>query len=140
VRFKTDENLPEESAAILREAGHDAHTIREQTLGGHPDGDVAAVCKREQRALVTLDLDFSDIRSYPPEDYHGLVVLRLRSQDRGHVLNVLRRLLPLFDREPLVQHSGSWRTTAYVSGVVDEVDFTIEVTCRYAVQKRTLQG
>ena len=49
MRFKTDENLPEESAAILREAGHDAHTIREQALGGHPDGDVATVCKRELR-------------------------------------------------------------------------------------------
>ena len=53
MRFKTDENLPEESAAILREAGHDAHTIREQALGGNPDGDVATVCKRELRIVVT---------------------------------------------------------------------------------------
>lgn len=82
MRFKTDENLPEESAAVLREAGHDAHTVREQTLGGHPDDDVAAVCKREQRALVTLDLDFSDIRSYPPEELEGLIVLRVRIWNR----------------------------------------------------------
>lgn len=104
MRFKTDENLPEESAAILREAGHDAHTIREQALGGHPDGDVATVCKRELRALVTLDLDFADIRSYPPEEFEGLIVLRVGSQARDHVLNVIRKLVPMFANEPLAKH------------------------------------
>jgi predicted nuclease of predicted toxin-antitoxin system len=104
VRFKTDENLPEESAVVLRAAGHDAHTVREQTLGGHPDDDVATVCKRELRALVTLDLDFADIRSYPPEEFEGLIVFRVGSQARDHVLTVLRKLLPMFAHEPLAGH------------------------------------
>jgi predicted nuclease of predicted toxin-antitoxin system len=97
VRFKLDENLPAEAADLLREAGHDAATVLEQTMGGDPDPGVAAVCQREGRVLVTLDTDFADIRAYPPEEYRGLVVLRLRRQDKAHVVGVLRRLLPLFE-------------------------------------------
>ena len=101
MRFKLDENLPAEAADILRAAGHDAATVSEQGLGGAPDPAVSAVCRVERRALVTLDTDFADLRAYPPEVYVGLVVLRLRRQDRPHVVAVLQRLLPLFDAEPL---------------------------------------
>ena len=66
MRFKVDENLPIEIAKLLRDAGHDALTVQEQRLGGGSDPDIAAVCKEENRALVTLDVDFGDIRSYPP--------------------------------------------------------------------------
>jgi len=76
MRFKIDENLPVEADQLLVGAGHDAMTVLDQSLGGRPDPDVAAVCQREQRALVTLDLDFSDIRTYPPQDYFGIIVLR----------------------------------------------------------------
>lgn len=101
MRFKLDENLPAEAAVLLREAGHDATTVLEQAMGGEPDASVADVCRREARTLVTLDTDFADIRAYPPEAYSGLLVLRLRQQDKPHVLGVLRRLLPLLNREPL---------------------------------------
>lgn len=46
--------------------------------------------------MVTLDTHFADIRTYPPEDYSGLVVLRLARQDKPHVLEVMRRVLKLF--------------------------------------------
>src|SRR5436190_1527827 len=46
-------------------------TVYDQGLRGHDDGDIADVCRREQRALVTLDLDFSDVRVYPPAHYPG---------------------------------------------------------------------
>jgi len=50
-------------------------TIHDQQLVGEPDPRIAAVCLAEQRALVTLDLDFSDIRTYPPGEFGGIVVL-----------------------------------------------------------------
>lgn len=104
MRFKVDENLPDEFAVILLDAGHDASTVRDQALGGHPDSEVAALCRSEQRALITLDLGFADIRAYPPEERAGIVVFRVRSQDRAHLIAVLRRALPLFETEPLVEH------------------------------------
>lgn len=99
--FKIDENLPAEVAAILREAGHDAVTVLEQAMGGDPDTRVSEVCSAEGRALLTLDLDFSDIRAYPPTSYPGIIVLRLVSQDKASVLNVVQRLIPPLANEPL---------------------------------------
>ena len=75
MRFKLDENLPIAAAELLRQLGHDAMTIHDQQLVGEPDPRIAAVCLAEQRALVTLDLDFSDIRTNPPGEFGGIVVL-----------------------------------------------------------------
>lgn len=76
-------------------------TVLEQALGGHPDEKIASLCAKEQRVLVTLDLGFSDIRSYPPEKYSGILVLRLKHQGKPHVLSVLKLLLPHFENEQL---------------------------------------
>lgn len=99
MKVKVDENLPREVADLFRQAGHDAATVDEEGLGGKSDTTVALFVKREERLLVTLDLDFSDIRAYPPEYYAGLVVLRLNSHDKLHVLRMVGRLIPLFSRE-----------------------------------------
>lgn len=99
MRIKVDENLPREVADLFQTAGHDAITVGDERLGGKPDATIGAVIQIEERALVTLDLDFADIRKHPPEDYAGLVVLRLNHQDKSHVLQVMRRLLPIFVRE-----------------------------------------
>ena len=71
MRFKLDENLPSELASLFREFGHDAVTVLDQGMGGTDDSDLASVCAREQRVLVTLDKDFSDIRTYPPNRHAG---------------------------------------------------------------------
>ena len=51
--------------------------------------------------MVTFDLDFSDIRAYPPDEHQGLLVLRLKRQDRDHVLRTFERLLPLLEQEDI---------------------------------------
>lgn len=95
MRFKVDENLPIDVAEILRANNHDAMTIFDQEMVGRPDPKVASVCRAEERALVTLDLDFSDIRTYPPAEHAGIIILRPRTQSKPDVLALLGRLLPL---------------------------------------------
>ena len=104
MRVKLDENLPTEATDLLVASGHDAVSVLDRDMGGAADPDVAAAVREESRALVTLDTDFADIRAYPPADYAGLLVLRLKRQDKPHVLAVLRRVLPLLSTEPLVGH------------------------------------
>ena len=101
MKFKVDENLPMEVAQLLREAGHDVYSVHEQGLVGAKDHVLAEVCQLENRAMVTLDTHFADIRTYPPENYSGLIVLRLVRQDKPHVLEVMRRVLKLFSSETL---------------------------------------
>ena len=75
--FKLDENLGNRGLKQLREAGYDAMTVREQQLCGRPDSQVIDVCNMEKRCLVTLDADFADTLTYPPEKYAGIVLIRL---------------------------------------------------------------
>ena len=101
MRFKIDENLPIEVAVILNDAGHDAMTINDQGMSGTLDPNVAAVCQAENRAIITLDLDFSDIRTYPPAEHHGIVVVRPRSQAKPVVLALIQQLPALLEAEAL---------------------------------------
>ena len=103
MKFKIDENLPTEVAQRLQEAGYDAATVLDQQLGGEADVNLAYVCQQEKRVIITLDLDFADIRSYPPQAYAGLIVLRLKQQDKLYVLQVVERLLKAL-KEEAVEH------------------------------------
>jgi predicted nuclease of predicted toxin-antitoxin system len=99
--FKVDENLPAEATSLLQDAGIDALSVHDQSMVGTTDDNIAVVCQAEDRALITLDLDFADIRAYPPDESAGLVVLRLERQDKTHVLDVLSRLIPQLNKNDL---------------------------------------
>ncbi|MBO6574753.1 MAG: DUF5615 family PIN-like protein [Rhodothermales bacterium] len=88
LKLKLDENLPASAKAIFREQGHDARTVHDQGLEGIKDRTLSVVCRAEGRVLVTLDLDFADIRRYPPHETPGTIVLRAGRQS----LRRLRRM------------------------------------------------
>lgn len=101
MRFKLDENLSPSLADMFTAAGHEAHSVAQEGLGGQPDDRIIEVCRGEQRIFVTLDLDFSNILAYPPAEFAGIVVLRLADQAHVAVQASIRRLLELLDREPV---------------------------------------
>lgn len=104
MQFKIDENLPIEIADMLVNAGHGAKTVNEQNLQGAEDTVLMGVCRAENRILVTLDTDFSDIRAYPPQESAGIIVLRVGCHAKQHLMGVFQRIMPLVGREPLKQH------------------------------------
>lgn len=101
MRFKVDENLHDDVAEALRARGHDAMTVYDQSLRGSVDHRIADICRIEGRAIITMDLDFANIRDFPPQDYPGLIVLRLVDQSRKCVQRVMQGVLDILDREPL---------------------------------------
>jgi len=104
MKFKTDENMPVEAADDLRQAGHDALTVADEELAGQPDIRLAGVCKAEGRAIVTLDLDFSDIRVYPPSHYAGIIVLRPSVQSISSTRRLIGQVIGVLPTEPLAGH------------------------------------
>ncbi len=88
MRVKLDENLPIQLKHLFTESGHDAATVVDEGLGGALDEAIASACITEERVLVTQDLDFSDIRTYPPGEYAGIIVFRLPSAARDALLEV----------------------------------------------------
>ena len=101
MKFKIDENLPAESAETLRQSGFVADTVADENLSGSDDEAVVARSRLDDRVLVTLDLDFANIRAYPPGEHSGIIVLRLKRQDKSTVLRYVRRLATaLANRSP----------------------------------------
>jgi predicted nuclease of predicted toxin-antitoxin system len=82
MKFKVDENLPVDIAGIY-------------------DISISKICQNEQRILLTLDLGFSDIRTYPPSEHEGIIVLRLNRQDKIHVMDIARRVLSVLPQEEI---------------------------------------
>jgi predicted nuclease of predicted toxin-antitoxin system len=89
LKFKVDENLPAECTDLLRDAGFPADTVADEGICGGEDSDLIARCTNEQRVLATLDLDFCDIRAYPPHSHCGVLVLRSHSQDKQSLLALM---------------------------------------------------
>ncbi len=94
MKFKIDENLPSEVKELLLLAGFEAETVIDENLSGKSDEIIFEVCKKEDRAVITFDLDFSDIRILR-EDYNpGVILLRLAEQDRDSVVETIKDIIP----------------------------------------------
>lgn len=78
MKVKLDENIPVRLARELSSLGHDVDTVASEGLKGRPDGDVWSAARREERFLITQDLDFSDVRLFKPGTHPGLLLVRLR--------------------------------------------------------------
>lgn len=101
MKFKLDENLSPSLAILFAPITSDVHSVTEQALNGQPDERIIDVCRREDRVLITLDLDFSNIQAYPPSQFPGIVILRLRSQAHPFVEAALRQMLNTLPQERL---------------------------------------
>ncbi|QXD16311.1 DUF5615 family PIN-like protein [Rhodocaloribacter litoris] len=78
---------------LLRQAGYEADRITDQGLSGaHDDVVWQRVCA-DQRFFITLDLDFSDVRRFPPGTHAGILLLRPSNRSRDAVAVVLTRVL-----------------------------------------------
>lgn len=88
MNFKLDENVPVSLGELFKSAGHDVATANEEGLVGAEDAQLLRIASRERRALVTLDMGFADLRRLSQIEHAGIVVIRLRDQNRAAVARV----------------------------------------------------
>ena len=102
MKLKLDENLGERGRQIFSDAGHDVATVASQSLEEVKDKDLIECCRREERALVSLDLDFANPLRFRPSRFAGIAVLRLqRKPSHADLLNAIRTLAAGLEREKL---------------------------------------
>ena len=49
------------------------------------------------------NLDFADIRNYPPEQHSGFIVLRVAGRGKRHIMEVFERVVPMLETEVLAK-------------------------------------
>ena len=94
--FLLDANMPRSALGALTDAGHQAWHIRDIGLGDATDERIDRHAQTQGWILVTRDLDFCDIRNYPPEHTSGRLVLRVDDTSTAEdIAQLLQRFLIL---------------------------------------------
>ncbi len=81
--------------------------------GDADDADIVAHARQNGLALMTQDLDFGDVRNYPPDDHAGIVVVDLPS--RTHEDSVVR-VVRSFVSDPRISGCLSGRPAIVEAG------------------------
>jgi len=102
MRFLVDADLPRAVGQLLVSCGHEADDVRDLGLRCAKDPVIAAYAKDQRLCLLSGDWGFSDIRRFPPGEYHGIVILGIR--DRGTAKDALELLQLLIDRPDIIEH------------------------------------
>jgi len=76
MKLKLDENLSRHLKPLLTRIGHDVVTAADENLLSRSDTEIATAALREKRMLLTLDLEFADLRKYPPGSHPGIILFR----------------------------------------------------------------
>jgi len=93
MNFFADECVYPGTVATLRSWHHNVETAQGAGLMGQDDPVLLAHAVQRGQILITNDLDFGDIRHYPPPHHCGVIVLRIRAKSIDRVHNVLREFL-----------------------------------------------
>jgi predicted nuclease of predicted toxin-antitoxin system len=79
MKLKLDENLSRHLKPVLIKLQHDVSTAADENLLSRPDTEIARAALREGRMLLTLDVEFADLRKYPPGSHPGIILFRPHS-------------------------------------------------------------
>jgi hypothetical protein len=120
-KFLVDENLGAEVTQLLRDAGWNAIDVFELNLEGHPDENIFAAARKQDRILLTHDDDFLDDRRFPPRLSPGMVVLPGAQGDDRALLSAIYRMLSIVGRlrelwrctKIIISTDGTWTVLTF---------------------------
>ena len=79
LRFFADHCVPTSVIQALRDAGHSVFLLRDHIAKDSEDGAVVTKAQELDAILVSLNGDFSDIVTYPPAKFQGILALQVRN-------------------------------------------------------------
>ncbi len=76
-RFLIDEDCPLNLETLLNSKGYEAIHVRTCGLSGTKDPELFIFAQQEQRIIISRDLGWANMNTYPPNTHWGLIVLRM---------------------------------------------------------------
>ena len=103
LRFLADHCISNSIVQTLRGANHEVVRLRDVLPVESSDAVVIAKAQEIDAILLSLNGDFADIVSYPPENYKGIVALQVRNH--SEILpNLMARLTAYLNVQPAMEH------------------------------------
>jgi predicted nuclease of predicted toxin-antitoxin system len=93
MRFLADMGVSQKVVEWLRTNGHDAVHLRDEGLQRLPNGEIFQKADREQRIVLTFDLDFGEILAASAGQVVSVVLFRLRNTRADFVIQRLDDVL-----------------------------------------------
>lgn len=97
INLLLDENIPVKLDSFLLAKGWNI----KRTATGTTDGEIAEIAKGEKRIIITQDKHFADIREFLPENFFGIVRLRISPPTIPDILSSIEKLFSLFSTEEI---------------------------------------
>ena len=92
LKFFTDHCIPNSITKALRDANHTVLILKEHIPQGSEDAVVIAKAQELNAILVSLNGDFGDITTYPPNQYKGIIALQVRNRPEV-IPSLIQRLM-----------------------------------------------
>lgn len=89
MKFLIDENVRKEVGDFLQKSGHDVKLV----TPGSSNSEVIQLAVEEKRILLTHDKHFSDIFLYPPENFYGIILIKIHPPVVSHIIEAIENLL-----------------------------------------------
>ncbi len=104
LRFLADMNISPQTVSALHHHGWGIIRVSQILAANASDLEILDLARREDRVVITQDLDFSMLLALGGHQRPSLITLRLSTSDPE---TVTRRLLQIFDRIEEAVESGS---------------------------------
>ena len=93
MRFLADMGVSSGVVEWLRNHGHDAKHLREEGLHRMPNGEIFTKAIRENRIIITFDLDFGEIVALSKGKKVSVILFRLHNTRTSHLIQRLSTVL-----------------------------------------------
>jgi predicted nuclease of predicted toxin-antitoxin system len=104
MRFLADMGILPRVVEELRQNGHEAVHLIDEDLNRLPDGDILEKTLREDRILLTHDLDFGELLAASGGSLPSVIIFRLKDM---RAANVSRHLFSLINQQSEALNRGA---------------------------------
>jgi len=88
MRFLADMPISLKTVPYLKQKGYDVYYLREKGLQSIFDDKIVQIARKEERSVLTTDLDFGYLMSISREKFPSIILLRL-NDERAENVNIL---------------------------------------------------